>query len=155
MTVTGGLTFAGGPWNNYVSHSIATMAERLVAAPGTRGLITANGGYLTKHAFGVYSTEPPAEAFRWADVQSLVDREPTRRAVPDFAGVGTLESWTAPFGRDGKPEKAFLAVRTPDDGRALAVITDPDAAAALVAPAGTDPAGTKVRVDGDGAAALL
>ena len=31
LTVTGGLTFAGGPWNNYVTHSIATMAEQLVA----------------------------------------------------------------------------------------------------------------------------
>ena len=36
LTVTGGLTFAGGPWNNYVTHSIATMAERLVADPGAR-----------------------------------------------------------------------------------------------------------------------
>ena len=47
LTVTGGLTFAGGPWNNYVTHSIATMAEQLVAHPGRRGLITASGGYLT------------------------------------------------------------------------------------------------------------
>ncbi|PRC57485.1 acetyl-CoA acetyltransferase, partial [Mycobacterium sp. ITM-2017-0098] len=31
LTVTGGLTFAGGPWNNYVTHSIATMAEQLTA----------------------------------------------------------------------------------------------------------------------------
>ncbi|MGJ3562032.1 acetyl-CoA acetyltransferase [Streptomyces sp. INA 01156] len=29
-----GLTFAGGPWNDYVSHSIATMAARLRDAPG-------------------------------------------------------------------------------------------------------------------------
>ncbi len=84
LTVTGGLTFAGGPWSNYVMHSIATMAELLVANPGRRGLITANGGYLTKHSFGVYSTEPPAE-FRWEDVQPAVDREPTRARV---AGVG-------------------------------------------------------------------
>ena len=34
LTVTGGLTFAGGPWSNYVMHSIATMAELLVANPG-------------------------------------------------------------------------------------------------------------------------
>ena len=74
--MTGGLTFAGGPWNNYVSHSIATMAERLAANPGQVGLITANGGYLTKHSFGVYSTEPPAHEFRWEDVQSEVDAEP-------------------------------------------------------------------------------
>ena len=59
LTVTGGLTFAGGPWSNYVMHSIATMAELLVANPGRRALITANGGYLTKHSFGVYSTDPP------------------------------------------------------------------------------------------------
>jgi acetyl-CoA C-acetyltransferase len=86
LTVTGGLTFAGGPWNNYVTHSIATMAERLVANPGQRGLITANGGYLTKHSFGLYGTEPPSHEFRWEDVQSDVDREPTRAAaVEDHA----------------------------------------------------------------------
>ncbi|MBU3750474.1 MAG: hypothetical protein FGM52_08475, partial [Mycobacterium sp.] len=45
LTVTGGLTFAGGPWNNYVMHSIATIAERLRDNPGSVGLITANGGY--------------------------------------------------------------------------------------------------------------
>jgi acetyl-CoA C-acetyltransferase len=64
LTVTGGLTFAGGPWNNYVSHSIATMAEKLAAAPEQTGLITANGGYLTKHSFGVYSATPPRHEVR-------------------------------------------------------------------------------------------
>ena len=127
LTVTGGLTFAGGPWSNYVMHSIATMAELLVANPGRRGLITANGGYLTKHSFGVYSTEPPAE-FRWEDVQSAVDREPTRDGLVEWEGVGTVEAWTTPFNRDGQPEKAFLAVRTPDGSRTLALITDPAAA---------------------------
>jgi hypothetical protein len=53
LTVTGGLTFAGGPWNNYTMHSIATMAELLTRRPGLRGLITANGGDLTKHSLGV------------------------------------------------------------------------------------------------------
>jgi acetyl-CoA C-acetyltransferase len=155
LTVTGGLTFAGGPWNNYVMHSIATMAEKLAQAPGTRGLITANGGYLTKHAFGVYSAEPPPADFRWEDVQEAVDREPTRRAIADFEGVGTLETWTASFDRNGRPDKAFLAVRTPDDARALAVVTDPDGAAALVIGEAGDPAGAKVRVDADGTATLV
>ncbi|CAJ1503192.1 acetyl-CoA acetyltransferase [[Mycobacterium] burgundiense] len=154
LTVTGGLTFAGGPWNNYVTHSIATMAEHLVAAPGKRGLITANGGYLTKHAFGVYSTEPPTAGFRWEDVQPSVDAEPTRRCVVDWEGVGTLETWTVPFGRDGAPEKAFVAVRTPDESRVLAVIADPDAAASLVDDNGADPAGAKIQVEADGRASL-
>ena len=36
LTVTGGLTFAGGPWNNYVMHSIATMTELLRGNPEAR-----------------------------------------------------------------------------------------------------------------------
>jgi acetyl-CoA C-acetyltransferase len=151
LTVTGGLTFAGGPWSNYVTHSIATMAELLTANPGRRGLITANGGYLTKHSFGVYGTEPPPAEFRWEDTQSAVDREPTRDAVVNWEGVGTVESWTTPFGRDGRPEKVFLAVRTPDESRALALIPDPAAAAATMR---DDIAGAKVTVRADGTAAL-
>lgn len=152
LTVTGGLTFAGGPWNNYVMHSIATMAEVLRRHPGTHGLITANGGYLTKHSFGVYGTTPPAGGFGWQDVQAEVDREPTRRAHVQWEGVGSVEAWTVPFDRDGRAEKAFVAVRTPDGGRALAVIDDPAAAAATV---GEDIAGAKVRVDADGRAGLV
>ncbi|QZT64933.1 acetyl-CoA acetyltransferase [Mycolicibacterium austroafricanum] len=151
LTVTGGLTFAGGPWNNYVTHSIATMAERLAAQPGQRGLITANGGYLTKHSFGVYGTEPPKHEFRWEDVQSEVDREPARTAVVEWSGVGTVESWTTPVDRDGAPEKAFLAVRTPEDARVLAVITDRAGAEATVR---DDIAGAAVRVHADGTASL-
>ena len=101
LTVTGGLTFAGGPWNNYVTHSIATMAERLAGNPGQLGLITANGGWLTKHSFGVYGSEPPEHEFRWEDVQSAVDAEPTRTAEVEWTGVGTVEAWTTPFDRNG------------------------------------------------------
>jgi acetyl-CoA C-acetyltransferase len=151
LTVTGGLTFAGGPWNNYVTHSIATMAELLTANPGRRGMITANGGYLTKHSFGVYGTEPPPSEFRWDDAQSAVDQEPTRGAAVEWEGVGTIESWTTPFSRDGRPEKAFLAVRAPDERRTLALISDPEAAAATVR---DDVAGAKVAVRADGTATL-
>ncbi|ORB29843.1 acetyl-CoA acetyltransferase [Mycolicibacterium parafortuitum] len=151
LTVTGGLTFAGGPWNNYVTHSIATMAEQLVAQPGTRGFITANGGYLTKHSFGVYGTEPPAQEFRWEDVQSEVDAEPTRTELVDWSGDGTVETWTTPFDRDGQPEKAFLAVRTPDGARVLAVITDSAQAQTTVT---DDIAGAAVHVNADGTASL-
>jgi acetyl-CoA C-acetyltransferase len=151
LTVTGGLTFAGGPWNNYVMHSIATMADLLRANPAAHGLITANGGYLTKHSFGVYSATPPPAAFRWEDVQAEVDREPTRRALVEWDGEGTVESWTTPFDRDGQPEKTFLTVRTSDDARVMALIGDPEAAAGTVA---VDIAGAKVRVHADGRASL-
>jgi acetyl-CoA C-acetyltransferase len=150
LTVTGGLTFAGGPWSNYVAHSIATMAELLAANPGKRGLITANGGYLTKHSFGVYSTEPPGE-FRWENMQPAVERVPTRDGLVQWEGVGAVEAWTTPFDRDGQPEKVFVAVRTQDGSRALAVIADPDSAQATVR---EDIGGAKVAVTADGGATL-
>lgn len=151
LTVTGGLTFAGGPWNNYVTHSIATMAEQLTANPGTRGLITANGGYLTKHSFGVYGTEPPTHEFRWEDVQSTVDAEPTRVGEVEWEGTGTIETWTTPYDREGLPEKALLAVLTPEGSRTLAVLTDRSEAQASV---DEDIAGAKVTVRADGTATL-
>lgn len=151
LTVTGGLTFAGGPWNNYVMHSIATLAELLVAHPGRRGLISANGGYLTKHSFGVYGTEPPERGFRWEDVQSAVDALPTRPAIVSGEGTGAVESWTTPFDRDGRPRQVFLAVRTSEGARSLAVIRDPDTAEASVR---EDIAGAAVHFHDDGTATL-
>ncbi len=132
LTITGGLTFAGGPWNNYSTHAIATMATRLRQSPGSYGLITANGGYLTKHAFGVYRTEPPRDGFRRVDVQDRVDREPTVRAHPAHAGRAVTEAWTVVYDRSGDPESGFLAARTPDGGRTLASTREPGALEHLV-----------------------
>ena len=76
LTRTGGLPFAGGPWNNYVMHAIATVTKDLREQPGEKGLVWANGGYATKHAFGVYGTEPPADGFRHAYPQDEIDALP-------------------------------------------------------------------------------
>jgi acetyl-CoA C-acetyltransferase len=81
-----------------------------------------------------------------------VDAEPTRVAEGTWEGVGTVESWTTPVSRDGAAEKVFLAVRTPADTRALAVITDASEAETSTR---EDIAGVKVRVDAEGAAHLL
>ena len=90
LTVTGGLTFGGGPLNNYVMHSIAKMVELLREQKSKRGMITANGGYLTKHA-GIYSSEPHQE-FAHANVQAEVDATPKREAVESHDGAVTIES---------------------------------------------------------------
>lgn len=44
LTVTGGLTFGGGPLNNYVMHAIVKMAEILRVDPHAKGFVTSNGG---------------------------------------------------------------------------------------------------------------
>jgi acetyl-CoA C-acetyltransferase len=127
LTVTGGLTFAGGPWNDYVTHSIATMAGVVRADPGSIGLCSANGGYTTKHAIGLYSTTPPSDGFRWEDVQDEVDAITTPR---DFAeeheGPVTIESYTVMHERDGSMQQAIVPCLTDDGRRTWAISTDAD-----------------------------
>ncbi len=132
LTVTGGLPFAGGPLNNYVMHSIATMVGVLREDPGTLGLCSANGGYVTKHAIGLYSTEPPATGFRHADVQDEVDRFPTRDVVADHVGAATIESYTVMHGHEG-PEQALVAALLADGRRTFVNSRDAQTMATLVA----------------------
>ena len=53
LTVTGGLPFFGGAGNNYVSHSIATMMEKLRVNNNSKGLCTSNGWYATIETYTV------------------------------------------------------------------------------------------------------
>jgi acetyl-CoA C-acetyltransferase len=132
LTVTGGLSFAGGPWNNYVTHAIAAMAGVLRDDPGSVGVCTANGGFLTKHAIGVYSTEPPASGFRWEDVQDQVDAVASvRSAVGEADGPVTIETWTVMHDREGAPENGFAAARLDDGTRAWGTTQDPDVLKAM------------------------
>jgi acetyl-CoA C-acetyltransferase len=132
LTVTGGLSFAGGPWNNYVTHSIAAMAGVLREAPGALGLVTANGGFLTKHAFGIYSTEPPAQPFRHADLQAQVDALPSRVLCPEPEGAAEVETWTVMHDREGNPENGILTALLADGQRALVTTQDADLLQAMV-----------------------
>lgn len=132
LTLTGGLAFAGGPWNNYVMHSIAAMAEAVRADGGT-GLVWANGGYLTKHAFGIYGTEPPADGFRHVHPQDEIDALASREVATDHEGPATIESWVVMHDRDSQPESAFVALLTEDGRRAWGMTADADVLAEMLA----------------------
>ncbi len=134
LTLTGGLSFAGGPWNNYVMHSIATLVTTLRAHPGDQGLIWANGGYATKHAFGVYSSAPPTGPFRKESPQKEIDELP-RREVADpvtASGPATIEAYTVMHDRDGVPERAITSCLLADGRRAWGISDSPEVASALL-----------------------
>jgi acetyl-CoA C-acetyltransferase len=147
LTITGGLSFAGGPWNNYVSHSIATMSTRLREEPGVRGLISGNGGFITKHAFGVYSTDPPADGFRYADKQDEVDPLPRKVLCAEPDGPATVETWTVMHDRDGRPETGILVGLLADGQRAIGSTQDAGTVATMVT---EDLGGTKATLHPDG-----
>jgi acetyl-CoA C-acetyltransferase len=147
LTVYGGLGFAGGPWNNPVGHAIASMVTTLREDPGALGLVTANGGHVDKHAFGVYSTRPPADGFRWERPQDEIDRVPAVVSVVDHLGPATIETWTVMHDRDGQPERAHAACRTPDGARTFAVTADADTMAAMTT---QDMVGAEIEIGPEG-----
>ena len=127
------------------------MVGELRADPGSTGLVTANGGHVDKHSFGVYSTTPPAEGFRYDRPQDLIDEVPGVEAVVDAEGPATIETWTVMFGRDGDPERAHAAIRLPDGARTWAVTSDPDTMRSMV---GVDMTGAAVTLGSEGELSL-
>jgi acetyl-CoA C-acetyltransferase len=123
LTVTGGLPYAGGPGNNYVTHAIATMLRVLREHPGKRGLVSGVGWYLTKHSIGLYSTERPPRPFVREDpatYQERIDAMPRPELVQHAEGRGTVETYTVVHGRDGSPLRAIVVGRLEDGRRFLA-----------------------------------
>ena len=150
LTRTGGLSFAGGPWNNYVMHAIATVMADLRDRPGAKGLVWANGGYVTKHSFGVYGTEPAAGRLpprvarrtRWTPVRH--GPSPCRPTRP---GPAVVEAYTVMHDRDGRPETGIAACLLADGRRAWGTTSAADAAAALCE---GEWVGRSVTLDADG-----
>ncbi|MBX3027890.1 acetyl-CoA acetyltransferase [bacterium] len=134
LTVTGALPYHGGPGNNYVTHSVATMVDRLRGAPGRRGLVTGVGWYLTKHAVGIYQSSPPSHAFERIDpasYQRRVDAEPHPELALAADGPATVETYTVTHDRDGNPALGIIVARLADGRRCWANLTDADVLARI------------------------
>jgi acetyl-CoA C-acetyltransferase len=145
LTVTGGLTFAGGPWNNYVSHSVATMVEVLRRDPGSVGLCSATGTYLTKHALGLFSTTPNPAGFRATVAGAGPD--PARPLAEDASGVARVETYTVVHGRSSGAERGIAACLLDDGRRTWAASND---LAVLAAMESEEFCGRPVRLLGGG-----
>ena len=127
LTVTGGLGFAGGPVNNYTTHAIASMVSALRSDPGSFGLTTALGWFVTKHSAGVWSTTPPAAGYKRvpeSHTQSRIDELPSRDPAGLVDGKITIEATSVLAERDGSLSMAIIAGLTGDGRRALANTRD-------------------------------
>jgi acetyl-CoA C-acetyltransferase len=145
LTCTGGLTFFGGPGNNYATHGIVAVARRLREAPsGTLGLASALGWYATKHALGLYGTTPPTKVY--ASLEPTVDAPPARTVVAPVDLDATAETCTLIYDRDGAPSYGILFALTADGDRAPAKTDDPAIMAAMT---GDDFLGSPVRLRAD------
>jgi acetyl-CoA C-acetyltransferase len=125
ISVTGGLPFFGGPGNNYVTHSIAEMLNVMRRKPGSFGMVTANGNYLTKHSAGLYSTEPTKGSWQRQDpkkFQAELDAGPKRRVDTKPAGTGTIETYCVSYGKEA-PERGYILGRLDASGDRFVAMT--------------------------------
>lgn len=118
-TQTGGLAFFGGPGNNYTMHGIASLVNGLRAKPGAFGLAYGNGGWMSKHSAGVYSTAAPAGTWQACESeswQSLVENSPFVEAELTPQGEAVLEAYTINYFR-GNPLNSVIIGRLKDSGK--------------------------------------
>ena len=124
LSVTGGLPYFGGPGNNYTTHAIGTVTDILRGSAPGLGLVSGLGWFITKHALGVYGTEPPPQGYRQADTsaaQSVIDdsAQPVALEV-DRPTSATVVAATVVRDQDGTSTGAPLIARLPD-GRQMAL----------------------------------
>ncbi|HVM41374.1 MAG TPA: acetyl-CoA acetyltransferase, partial [Acidimicrobiia bacterium] len=150
LSLTGGLGFFGGPGNSYVVHSIAEAVETCRRDPGSVGMVTGVGWYLTKHSVGLYSSSPPSGGFARvpeSTTQADVDALPHREPAGPYDGEAVIEATTVVHDRDGLPALAITTALDRSGRRVLANSDDADVLAAMVSEVWE---GRTVRITTDG-----
>jgi len=128
-TVTGGLTFFGGPLNNYMSHAVCAMVREMRADPRAVGLLYGQGGYVNKHHALIVANQPglaPLAHDYSVQAQADAGRQPAPVLREDYAGPARIETYTVTYARDGKPIEGVVIVLTPQNERVMARVASDD-----------------------------
>jgi acetyl-CoA C-acetyltransferase len=131
-SVYGGLTFGGGPIGNCMTHATAAMTVKLRRGAGN-GMIVANGGYAT-HNHSILLSSDQARGMRSAadyhvDAAAASLRNNVPQLIDTYEGVGKVETYVVPYGRDGTPSSATIIARNPAGQRFLASVSADDSVA--------------------------
>ena len=134
LTRTGGLAFAGGPWNNYVMHGIATVVDELRERPASRGSCGPTGATRPSTPSACTRRRRPSRASATSTRRTRSTPCPRRElAEPaDAAGPATIEAYTVMHARDGAPEQAIAACLLADGRRAWGTSSDQDVLTSLL-----------------------
>ena len=151
FTITGGLAYAGGPGNNYVSHAIATAVSQLRRQRNDVVLLTGVGMANTKHSATLLchaDRVPPGATGRTRYRLSL--ELPSIDIAERYQGRGQLTGYTVEFDRDEQPRLGIAIIDTADGRRAIG---NPDRPEQLVEMSmNSDPTGRTCEVVWDEAA---
>ena len=131
LSVTGGMTFGGGPLNNFVFQATARMAQLLRSQPEEVGLVTTVSGMLTKQACALWSTAPGADAWACNDVTEQVRQAmDIRELVAAYQGEATVAGYTVLF-QGSEPWRAVAVFDLPDERRTVAYSEQPEILASM------------------------
>jgi acetyl-CoA C-acetyltransferase len=119
VTLTGGLPYAGGPGNNYVTHSLAAAVERLRGDRGKLAMVTGLGWYFTKHAAAILSSGRPRNPFARDDGHFTPGPLPVR-LIEQAQGPAVIETYTVVHDRNGVPAEGIVVGRLDDGARFFA-----------------------------------
>lgn len=148
LSVTGGLTFFGGPGNNYMTHAIAAMVRALREGRGRRGLLHGNGEFVTKHHALVLGRQPPAVTPRNENLQPALDAAygEVPPLIERHAGPCHVETYTVTYSAKGLPTRGMVIARTPAGERFLARVDHDDAATlAFLTDGAAEPVGASLQ----------
>jgi acetyl-CoA C-acetyltransferase len=127
VTQTGGMTFAGGPLNNFVIQSWVKMVEVLRKDPGSLGLVTAVSGLLTKQGVSILGPEP-IQPFLFDSVSRAASTDQATISVePAAEGRARVAAYTVIHARDGTRRVALIC-DFDERRRTLRVVEDSDLA---------------------------
>ncbi len=133
VSVTGGMSFGGGPLNNFVLQATVKMAQLLRQNPGETGLVTAVSGLLTKQGCALWSCTPGAQGWTCADVTEEVRRESgVCELVANYCGEGSVAGYTVLY-QGLEPWRAVAVVDLPDGRRTVAYSEDAQLMALMMA----------------------
>lgn len=121
-TLTGGLNFFGGPGNGYSMHAIAAMVQSLRGDGSRPGMVTANGGVMSKQAVGIYSANVPDMPWKGETVRGYSAKSVVLDDVPQ--GNGRILSFTRPAVKNMLGH-ASLLIEMENGPRAMAVLDTP------------------------------
>ena len=130
-------------------HAIAETIQRARSAPGSYGLVGANGGIMSKYSAGVYCTAAAWRPDRGAGLQAEIDGWPAPEQAHYADGPATIETYTVRHARDGARTGIVVGRLDAAGSRFVAKGDDPDLLDLLTA--AKEPIGQPVYVRSFGA----
>jgi acetyl-CoA C-acetyltransferase len=123
-TITGGESFAGGPWNNFVLQTTAAMIERLRVERDATGLVSTLSGLVNKPGLAVYAARPWPAPLLLGDLGADAARAtPRLEAIAAYRGPARVAAYTVAY-QGMEPAQCIIIADTAGGQRCVASCAD-------------------------------